>query len=398
MGLLKFGLRERAALGTGRAMSNSHCGEAHSERIETGVCGCESPSLREHRRGQGRRIALQAFCLPNPSHEVDLAGPFWPAALTSGIVSEEAMPMRSEQEMRMVSQSGVPAREESGVAMDAVARYLYEIRRHVPLTVEEEGVLARHFRETGSKVAEARLVNANLRLVVKIAREYPTGRTSLLDIIQEGNVGLLHGIRKFDPERNIRLSSYAQWWIRAYILKYLMDNHKLVKVGTTQAQRKLFYNLRREKDRLQQQGLVPTASMLARALGVKEVEVREMEVRLSGREASIDAPIEDGERGSLGDIIPSGAEAVDDQVASQESESQMMAQFASFSEQLSGRDLEIWRCRLVADEPETLQSLGDRFKVSRERARQLEARILVKLATFLGVPTSAATSLVRTAG
>ena len=341
---------------------------------------------------------MQAFCLPNPSHEVDLAGPFWPAALTSGIVSEEAMPMRSEQEMRMVSQSGVPAREESGVAMDAVARYLYEIRRHVPLTVEEEGVLARHFRETGSKVAEARLVNANLRLVVKIAREYPTGRTSLLDIIQEGNVGLLHGIRKFDPERNIRLSSYAQWWIRAYILKYLMDNHKLVKVGTTQAQRKLFYNLRREKDRLQQQGLVPTASMLARALGVKEVEVREMEVRLSGREASIDAPIEDGERGSLGDIIPSGAEAVDDQVASQESESQMMAQFASFSEQLSGRDLEIWRCRLVADEPETLQSLGDRFKVSRERARQLEARILVKLATFLGVPTSAATSLVRTAG
>lgn len=150
------------------------------------------------------------------------------------------MPMHSEQVLKVSASAATAGREDSGVPMDAVGRYLYEIRRHVPLTVEEEGVLARHFRETGSKVAEARLVNANLRLVVKIAREYPTGRTSLLDIIQEGNVGLLHGIRKFDPERNIRLSSYAQWWIRAYILKYLMDNHKLVKVGTTQAQRKLF--------------------------------------------------------------------------------------------------------------------------------------------------------------
>ena len=307
------------------------------------------------------------------------------------------MPMHSEQVVKVSASATTAGREDSGVPMDAVGRYLYEIRRHVPLTVEEEGVLARHFRETGSKVAESRLVNANLRLVVKIAREYPTGRTSLLDIIQEGNVGLLHGIRKFDPERNIRLSSYAQWWIRAYILKYLMDNHKLVKVGTTQAQRKLFYNLRREKDRLQQQGLVPTASMLARALGVKEVEVREMEVRLSGREASIDAPIEDGERGSLGDIIPSGEEAVDEQVAARESESQLLSKFASFSAQLAGRDLEIWRCRLVAEEPETLQSLGDRFKVSRERARQLEARIVSKLAAFLGVPASAATSLVRSA-
>ena len=308
------------------------------------------------------------------------------------------MPMRSEQERRVVSQPASPAREDSGVALDAVARYLYEIRRHTPLSVEEEGVLARHFRETGSKVAESRLVNANLRLVVKIAREYPTGRTSLLDIIQEGNVGLLHGIRKFDPERNIRLSSYAQWWIRAYILKYLMDNHKLVKVGTTQAQRKLFYNLRREKDRLQQQGLVPTASMLARALGVKEVEVREMEVRLSGREASIDAPIEDGERGSLGDIIPSGEEAVDEQVSTREGEAQLQDQFARFASFLKGRDLEIWRCRLVAEEPETLQSLGDRFGVSRERARQLEARIIGRLAGHLGVGEGAAAKLVRVTG
>lgn len=303
------------------------------------------------------------------------------------------MPMRTEQELR--SMSAAAAREETGAPTDAVSRYLQEIRRHAPLTVEEEGLLARHYRETGSKVAESRLVNANLRLVVKIAREYPTGRTSLLDIIQEGNVGLLHGIRKFDPERNIRLSSYAQWWIRAYILKYLMDNHKLVKVGTTQAQRKLFYNLRREKDRLQQQGLVPTASMLARALGVKEVEVREMEVRLSGREASIDAPIEDGERGSLGDIIPSAEEPVDEQVSARQDEAQMLTRFARFQETLRGRDVEIWKCRLVAEEPETLQSLGDRFGVSRERARQLEARIIGKLATFLGVPGDRAAMMVR---
>jgi RNA polymerase sigma-32 factor len=267
---------------------------------------------------------------------------------------------------------------------DPVQRYFAEIRRFSVLTPDEEIRLSREYRATESKVAETQLVNANLRLVVKIAMEYQVGRAALLDLIQEGNVGLLHGIRKFDPDRSIRLASYAQWWIRAYILKYLMDSHKLVKVGTTQAQRKLFYNLKREKDRLLRQGLVPTPNLLARSLAVRDEEVREMEVRLSGRESSLDAPLEDGERGSLGDLIPSQEAPLEEVLAGAQLNERLMEHLSDFASSLQGRDADIWKSRMVSDEPETLQSIGDRFGVSRERARQLEARIVKKLTHFLG--------------
>jgi RNA polymerase sigma-32 factor len=220
-------------------------------------------------------------------------------------------------------------------------------------------------------------------LVVKIALEYQSSRLALLDLIQEGNVGLIHAVRKFDPEKKIRLASYAQWWIRAYILKYLMDNYKLVKVGTTQAQRKLFYNLKREKERLRKQGLVPTTALLARSLGVREQDVSEMEVRLSGRESSLDAPMQDGEKGTLGDMLPADEMPIEELLSRQESDQRIRSRLAEFSSQLSGRDLVIWSSRMVSENPQTLQELGDRFGVSRERARQLEARIMRRLSQFL---------------
>lgn len=276
------------------------------------------------------------------------------------------------------------SREQRALVADPIKRYLSEIRRYPILTKEEERELALEFEETGSEEAALRLVTSNLRLVVKISLEYQSTWTSLLDLIQEGNVGLMQAVKKFDPEKQIRLSSYAQWWIRAYILKYLMDNYKLVKIGTTQAQRKLFYNLKKEKDRLERQGFKPTPKLLAQRLNVRERDVTEMEARLAGREASLDAPLVDDQRGSLIDVLPSKGPEVDDIIARRELGKQILSKLKEFEDTLEGRDIEIWRRRLMVDSPMTLQEIGDLFGVSRERARQLEARILKKLKKFLG--------------
>lgn len=273
--------------------------------------------------------------------------------------------------------------ETKALVNDPIKRYLAEIRRYPILTKEAEYELAIVFRDTQSEKAALRLVTSNLRLVVKIALEYQSTWTSLLDLIQEGNVGLMQAVKKFDPEKNIRLSSYAQWWIRAYILKYLMDNYKLVKIGTTQAQRKLFYNLKKEKDRLERQGFKPTAKLLAKRLNVREQDVTEMEARLSGREASLDAPLVDDQRGSLIDLLPSGGPEVVDVIARLQLSREIRNKLKEFENTLEGRDIEIWRNRLIVDSPMTLQQIGDLFGVSRERARQLEARILKKLKKFL---------------
>ncbi len=266
---------------------------------------------------------------------------------------------------------------------DSVQRYLSDVRRHDVLTREEEQVLARRFRDDDDRAAELKLVNSNLRLVVKIAMEYHSARSTVLDLIQEGNVGLIHAVRKFDPDKKIRLASYAQWWIRAYILKYLMDNHKLVKVGTTQAQRKLFYNLKKEKERLLRQGLVPSPALVARSLGVRSRDVIEMESRMNGGESSIDAPVRDGEGGTLSDFIASDGPLQDELSARRSTADEMRTLLEEFAGTLEGRDVHIWHRRMVADDPRTLQELGDFFGVSRERARQLEARITQRLGRFL---------------
>lgn len=266
---------------------------------------------------------------------------------------------------------------------DSFKRYLADIRRHPVLTKPQEFDLARRVK-SGEANATAELVNCNLRLVVKIALEYQSTRMSVLDLIQEGNVGLLQAVRKFDPERNIRLSTYAQFWIRAYILKFLMDNYKLVKVGTTQAQRKLFYNLKKEKERMLQQGLEPSAEALARRLDVREKDIIEMETRLSGREISLDAPVNsEDDSGTLMDLIPGNGHTPDDIYDHTAVSHHLRGRLVEFRKRLSGRDCDIWDRRLVSEEPFTLQQLGDLFGVSRERARQLEARILKNLSKFL---------------
>jgi len=280
------------------------------------------------------------------------------------------------------SKNGPSKTSTRALVEDSLKRYLADIRRYPILKKEEEFELAKAISE-GDAAATQRLINCNLRLVVKIALEYQSNRVSLLDLIQEGNMGLMQAVRKFDFERNIRLSTYAQFWIRAYVLKYLMDNYKLVKVGTTQAQRKLFYNLKKEKERLLQEGEQPTAERLAERLDVREKDVLEMETRLAGREVSLDAPVNGEDSGNLLDLIPSAKKGADELFDQLSVTAHLTDRLSRFRKSFRGRDSEIWDLRLVAEEPLTLQELGDRFGVSRERARQLEARIVRNLGKYL---------------
>src|SRR5947199_4545609 len=193
------------------------------------------------------------------------------------------------------------------VPADALQRYLAEIRRIPILSREEEHALALRWREQGDRQAAWKLVTSNLRLVVLVAREYQRALHNLLDLIQEGNVGLLEAVKNFDPYRGIRFPSYAVWWIRAYIIRYLMNNFRMVKVGTTQAQRRLFFNLQKEKQRLEAEGFEITPKLIARRLDVKPSEVVEMEQRMSARDLSVDSPIGADEEGTMLDLLPSEA-------------------------------------------------------------------------------------------
>jgi RNA polymerase sigma-32 factor len=269
---------------------------------------------------------------------------------------------------------------------DPMAAYMAEVRRFPLLTPEEEKSLATRLVEQGDTSAARKLIEANLRLVVKIAYEYRRAHRNLLDLVQEGNVGLIQAVSKFDPYRGVKLSSYAAFWIRAYILKFILNNWRLVKIGTTQAQRKLFFNLRKEREKLEQLGFQPTTQLLAEKLDVSEKDVIDMERRLSAPEASLDAPLgagdDGGERTRL-DYIPSDEDRPDRAVANSEFATLLRNKLETFAKTLEGREQTIFRDRWLTDEPLTLQEIGDRYNVSRERARQLEKRMLDRLKKFL---------------
>ncbi len=268
---------------------------------------------------------------------------------------------------------------------DPMAVYMSEVRRFPLLTPQGEHDLAVRLVEHGDHTAARKLVEANLRLVVKIAYEYRRAHRNLLDLVQEGNIGLMQAVSKFDPYRGVKLSSYAAFWIRAYMLKFILNNWRLVKIGTTQAQRKLFFNLRKEREKLEQLGFAPTAKLLAEKLDVTENEVIEMEKRLAAPEASLDAPMgseDDGQRTRM-DYLPSESARPDQAVANNEFATLLRAKLEEFAQELEGRDQHIFRERWLTDEPQTLQEIGDKYGVSRERARQLEKRMLDRLRKFL---------------
>jgi RNA polymerase sigma-32 factor len=277
-----------------------------------------------------------------------------------------------------------PARatEPGIVRRDPLAAYMTEVRRVPLLSREEEHELAKQYYETGDPAIARRLITAHLRLVVKIAHEYRRAYRNLLDLIQEGNVGLMQAMRKYDPYRGVKLSSYAAWWIRAYILKFILNNWRLVKIGTTQAQRKLFFNLRKEKEKLEQLGFAPEHRLLAERLDVTEDEVAEMERRLEGSDVSLDAPLgrDDATGATRLDVLPSEAASRPDvRVESEQFRALLRAKLEDFAVGLEGREEVLFRERWLTDTPRTLQEIGDRFGISRERARQLEKRMLDRL-------------------
>ena len=269
------------------------------------------------------------------------------------------------------------------VAVDPLSRYLAEIRRFPLLTREEEAVIARRYIKENDPADAYRLVTANLRLVVKIAFEFARATRNALDLIQEGNVGLMEAVKNFDPEHGVRFPSYAVWWVRAYIYRYLINNSRLVKIGTTQAQRKLFFNLRKETERLEREGFKPQPLLLAHRMGVKESEVREMQERMGQSEVSLGQPAGASEETRLLDVIPDAGHNPETETADREWRDFAREKVAEFAAKLEGKELEIFNARLRAEDPETLQDIGVRFGISRERVRQIETRLKRRLKEFI---------------
>ncbi len=277
-------------------------------------------------------------------------------------------------------------KQETGLARyDAMQAYMREVQAHPLLSPAEEHALAVRYSSEEDLDAAARLVTANLRLVVKIAYEYRRAYRNMMDLIQEGNIGLMQAVKKFDPYRGVKLSSYAAWWIRAYMLRYILNNWRLVKIGTTQAQRKLFFNLSKEKARLSAMGIEPTTGEIALRLNVDEKDVIEMDRRLARSDASLDAPVgdSDGRPATRMDLLPGSGEGPDARVEGAELAELVREQLDRFRTTLEGKELVIFDRRLVAEDPMTLQELGNDFGVSRERVRQLEARLIGKLREYL---------------
>ena len=270
------------------------------------------------------------------------------------------------------------------VRYDPLQHYLAEIRKYRFLTKEEEFKLAAKYKEEGDLDAVSKLVMANLKIVVIIAMEYKNLGMSMMDLIQEGNLGLMQAVKKFDPYREIRLVTYATWWIKAYILRYVINNWRLVKIGTTQAQRKLFYNLMKEKSRLESLGYEAGPKLIAHGLGVKENEVIEMDQRLGNRELSLDEPLnKDDAETPLYNIIASNEPPVDEKLADEEVSSLFKEKIEEFSKTINERDLDILRNRILSESPKSLSEIGEVYGISKERVRQLEANIINRLKKYL---------------
>ncbi len=267
---------------------------------------------------------------------------------------------------------------------DPLRRYLLEIGKFSALSRDEEHRLAVKYRSTGDPESAYRLVTSNLKLVVKIALIYQKVYRNLLDLIQEGNLGLIQAVKKFDPNRGTRLPTYAAWWIKAYILKFLLDNARMVKVGTTNTRRKILMHLNREKRELEAKGITPTSQLLAQNLGVEEGEILEVEQAMRGPDISLDAPVrnDDGDKPYI-DTLNLMERSVDEKIAQGEFRALLEKKFKDFAASLSERERVILTERLIADDPQTLQQIADRYGISREAVRVAEKRLTAKIKKYM---------------
>ncbi len=269
------------------------------------------------------------------------------------------------------------------LAHQALHRYLKEINQYELLSREETDELSVRFRETGDMNAAYRLVSANLRLVVKIAMDFQKHwMQNFMDLIQEGNIGLVQASKKFEPYRGVKFSYYAGFWIRAYMLKFIMDNCRLVKIGTTQAQRKLFFSLNKERKLLEAQGFAAEPKLLAQRMNVMERDVVEMSQRMDNYELSLESPIYSDYSEQRKNFIPTNMPGIEWTIADKEMKQKLTDLLDILKSKLNDKQKMILHKRLLTDDPLTLQSIADNFDISRERVRQIEVTLLKKMRLF----------------
>lgn len=268
------------------------------------------------------------------------------------------------------------------VVSDNMSRYLAEIRRFPVLSAEEEYRLAVKLYEEQDLSAAQTLITANLRFVVKVAGEYRAYGMKMLDLIQEGNVGLMMAVRKFNPYKGFRLISYAVWWIRAYIQNYIISTWSLLKIGTTQAQRKLFFKLNQAKNAIKNMFGEDDLPATSQALDVKESEVVEMEQRMRG-DYSLDSETADGEGTTLLDNLADDRMNQEEVLAENQEAALLEREISSIMSRLNEKERFVIENRVTAEEPMTLQEIADHFSISRERVRQIEEGALKKMKNFL---------------
>ncbi len=318
-----------------------------------------------------------------------------PKNVVAEIVTENSLPAvvedsleASDQDLeKLIKVAGVPTQLPALVpskgltSTDPLVMYLNEIRKYPVLTREEELQLAQKFVETKDPEIGQTLVKSNLRFVVKIAAEYSRFGARMIDLVQEGNVGLMHAVREFNPYKGNRLITYAVWWIRGYIQEYLMRQYSLVRIGTTQNQRKLFYQLQKQKDALDAMGEGPNLSLLSQRLGIPEDEITSMAQRLSGRDISLDRPVDDDSSKTFQDFQKDNKEdvPVDVRLANEEQLSILRDKIEEIRPELSEREKIILDERILNDEPLTLQEIGEKHGITREAVRQMEARLMKKI-------------------
>ena len=272
--------------------------------------------------------------------------------------------------------------KESLVPLDPFSAYLQEVRKYSLLTEEEEKELAIRYKETGDLDSAYKLTTANLMLVIKIAMTFKREWQNLMDLIQEGNVGLMKAVKNFDPFRGVRLSAYATWWIKSYILKHILDNWRLVRVGTTNARRKLLFNLKREKEKLEREGFDPTTKLLAERFGVDEGEIIDVSSSIGAMDVSIDTPIHSGSTMTPAQTLTDG-KSIEVNAELNQFREILKKNIESFKTELNTNEIDILNQRVLSEDPLSLQEIGDQRGVTREAVRQAEQRLLKKFKTFI---------------
>jgi RNA polymerase sigma-32 factor len=288
---------------------------------------------------------------------------------------------KPEQDKPMVP--AVRTAKGSLVPRDPFYAYLQEVRKYPALTEEEEKELAIRYKETGDLESAYKLTTANLMLVIKIAMTFKREWQNLMDLIQEGNVGLMKAVKNFDPFRGVRLSAYATWWIKSYILKHILDNWRLVRVGTTNARRKLLFNLKREKEKLEREGFDPTTKLLAERFGVDETEVIEVSASIGAMDVSIDTPVRPDSPMTPAQTLSQDGQSVEENVQLKQFRQILNEHIENFKVGLNPNEMEILNKRILSEDPLSLQEIGDRRGVTREAVRQAEQRLLKKFKTYI---------------